>query len=180
MFSCKWAWDWRTTSEHCHGPLPAHLCAYKSVSKTTTKNWSCISVRIILCTFLIFLLVHLELAGQEANSQHCHAPLPAHDHTVLCPNLIGSDDIGWICHASLLACHHGCTLLPGLRNVCLFRKGKTGRQILSTVYQYNHQHGSLTLPVEGYPQKVPISIKVSHSVLTQPLSIHSATQTFST
>lgn len=44
-------------------------------------------------------------------------------------------------------------------NVC--RAGKVGRQILSTIYQYNHQNGSLNLPVEGYSRHVPIAIKVS-------------------
>ncbi|DBB14910.1 TPA: hypothetical protein ACH3X3_004508 [Trebouxia sp. C0006] len=40
-----------------------------------------------------------------------------------------------------------------------YRKGKVGRQIISTIYQYNHQNGSLNLPVEGFPQNVPIAIK---------------------
>lgn len=40
-----------------------------------------------------------------------------------------------------------------------YKDGKVGRQILGTIYQYNHQHGSLNLPVEGYPQNVPIAIK---------------------
>ena len=40
------------------------------------------------------------------------------------------------------------------------RRGKIGRQIISTVFQYNHQHGSLNLPIEGLPRGVPIAIKV--------------------
>ncbi|KAL3135579.1 hypothetical protein ABBQ38_006059 [Trebouxia sp. C0009 RCD-2024] len=42
-----------------------------------------------------------------------------------------------------------------------FRRGQIGRQIISTVYQYNHQHGSLYFPIAGMPlpKGIPIALK---------------------
>lgn len=51
------------------------------------------------------------------------------------------------------------------------RRGNIGRQIISTVYQYNHQHGSLNLPIEGLPQGVPIAIKVEPHTPPPPLPV---------
>ena len=45
--------------------------------------------------------------------------------------------------------------------VCVDRSGKMShKHTVNNVYQYNHHHGSLHLPVQGFAQNIPIAIQV--------------------
>ncbi len=53
--------------------------------------------------------------------------------------------------------------------ICVYRNGKmSDKHIVNNVYQYNHHHGSLHLPVQGFAQHTPIALQVRlHSQLSE-------------
>ena len=50
------------------------------------------------------------------------------------------------------------TQLPG-SHIC--RAGARSQETLSVIFQYNHQNGTLHLPIDGLAEPSPVALKVS-------------------